>query len=263
MSEINQNQRVAYAWDSLIRISKNKDLIRYNQLGNQIGIHHRAVRFVLGVIQNYCLENQLPPLTILVVNQSGLPGEGFVAWDVDNIEQGLQQVYNYNWNNLENPFEYAKEGLTENQIIEELLNNPNNSKDIYTKIKVRGAAQSIFRKALLLAYDSKCAFCGLNFETALQASHIIPWSKANKSERLDITNGLLLCATHHKLFDNGWFTVDNTYTIIYLDPDEKEGDYSKYDSLLTSSLHNKKMILPINKKHFPKKSYLAKHKNGF
>ena len=263
MSEVNQSQRAAIGWEILTQVSKNKDLIRYGQLGSHIGIHHRPVRYVLGFIQDYCLQNQLPPLTILVVNQSGLPGEGFVAWDVDNIEKGLQQVYNYNWGNLENPFSFAKDGQTESEIINTLLDNPNDAKDIYAKIKVRGAAQPIFRKALLQAYDGKCAFCGFSFEVVLQASHIIPWSKAKKSERLDIRNGILLCATHHKLFDDHWLTVNDNYTIIFDDPDEKEGEYSEYDSLLTTALHNKKMTLPITKKHRPKKSYLAQHKEGF
>jgi putative restriction endonuclease len=263
MSEINQNQRAAFGWDVLIQVSKNKELIRYNQLGSQIGIHHRAVRFVLGLIQNYCLENQLPPLTILVVNDSGLPGEGFIAWDVDNIDQGLQQVYDYNWSNIENPFNYAKDGLTENEIINELLDNPDNSEDIYSKIKVRGIAQSIFRKTLLVAYESKCAFCGLSFKTALQASHIISWSNSKKAERLDIRNGILLCSIHHKLFDDHWFTINDTYTIIYDDPNEKEGNYSEYDKLMTTALHNTKMTLPTNKNHRPKKSFLKQHKEGF
>lgn len=61
MEEVNQIQRAALAWNVLIGIAKDSGLIQYKALGDQIGIHHRAVRFVLAVIQKYCLENYLPP----------------------------------------------------------------------------------------------------------------------------------------------------------------------------------------------------------
>jgi len=258
-NKINQQERAAIAWEILTRIAKNKQKIRYGELARQIGIHHRVVRFVLGLIQNYCLANQLQPLTILVVNQSGLPGDGFIAWDVDDIDEGFKRVYNENWNNHENPFGYAKAGLTEDEIIEKLLANPDRAKDVYAKIKVRGTAQPIFRKVLLQAYEQECAFCHFSLEVALQASHIIPWSEATRNERLDVRNGLLLCATHHKLFDNGWLTVNEDYTIKYCDPKENGGRYSEYDNLLATALHNKKLKLPKNKKHWPSKKYLKKH----
>ena len=264
MNSVNQHQRAAIGWDVLTKVAKHNELIRYGELGKQSGIHHRPVRYVLVLIQDYCLQNQLPPLTILVVNQSGLPGEGFIAWDVDDIEEGLKQVYNYNWDNLGNPFGFAKNGLTEDEIIKELLENPEDAEDTYAKIKIRGAAQPIFRKALLEAYDHQCAFCGFSFEVGLQASHIIPWSISKKTERLDVRNGILLCATHHKLFDDRCLTINDDFTINYNGPDdEEERIYSEYDRLLTTALHGKKMTLPIDKRHRPKKVYVTRHKNGF
>lgn len=263
MNKINQHQRAYIAWESLTQIAKERSLIRYGHLGKQIGIHHRPVRYVLGLIQDYCLHNQLPPLTILVINQSGLPGEGFIAWDVDNIDEGLKQVYNYNWEILDNPFSFAKHGHTEDEIVKELLENPDKSKETYAIVKVRGAAQSIFRKALLEIYDYECAFCGFSFEVGLQASHIIPWSISKRSERLDVRNGILLCSIHHDLFDNRWMTINNDYSINCDDVDEKEGVYSKYDSLLATALHGKKMTLPIDRKHWPKIGFIESHRKGF
>lgn len=264
MGIINQHQRAALCWDELIKVAKGNNLIQYGQLGKKIGIHHRAIRFVLGIIVDYCYHNKLPLLTILVVNKkSGLPGKGFISWYTDDIEKGQNNVYGYNWSNLENPFSYAKGGLSEDNIIKELLDNPDNAKDTYSKIKDRGVAQSIFRKALLRAYNNKCAFCSFSFELGLQASHIIPWSKAKKAEKLDVRNGILLCATHHLLFDYHWLTISNDYTICFNDPQEKERIYSEYDSLLTSAINDKKMNLPIDKKHKPKAIYLTKHRKEF
>lgn len=130
----------------------------------------------------------------------------------------------------------------------------------FTEKKVRGIAQKIFREAILQSYDYKCAFCDFSFVFALEALHIIPWSNASKSERMDVRNGVLLCANHHKLFDSGWLTINDDYTINYCDPNEKKVPYSKYDSLLCTSFHKKKMHLPLEKRHWPNKRYLQKHR---
>lgn len=43
----------------------------------------------------------------------------------------------------------------------------------------------------------------------LVASHIKPWVKSDKYEKLDIENGLLLCPNHDKLFDSGLISFDS------------------------------------------------------
>jgi len=255
MDEINQYERAGLAWTVLTRIASQKTFIRYKKLGDEIGIHHRVVRFVLGVIQEYCLQNQLPPITILVTDANGIPGTGFKAWDVDNIDEGFQKVYDYNWNNLDNPFSYALTGQTEDEIIDELLNEPENSESTYARIKVRGTAQTIFRKALLKAYGSKCTFCGLSFPFALEAAHIIPWAKATNSQRLDVRNGLLLCATHHCLYDAGVLTVNRDYSINFI-PSGKHRLITQYDNLLSSAFHNQKIKLPKKNQHLPNPEFL-------
>ncbi len=254
-----KEQQAAIAWYALINVAKKREKIRYNVLGKLFGVHYRHVGGVLELIQNYCLTNRMPPLTILVVNHTGKPGSGFAyAWDADNLKIGYNQVFNYDWMSLGNPFNYALTGATENDIIEALLLNPDNSRDVYAKIKVRGIAQTIFRKALLRAYNYKCAFCDFSFEEALKASHIVPWSKSEKSERLDVRNGILLCSNHHDLFDNFWLTVKDNYLIVFCNPDLKD-KYSGSDIIFAADLHGKKMNLPIDKKHWPKKDYLKRH----
>ena len=62
--------------------------------------------------------------------------------------------------------------------------------------------QQLFRRNLLLIYKS-CVLCGIENHSILKASHIKPWSKSSNSEKLDPSNGLLLCANHDALFDNG------------------------------------------------------------
>ena len=74
--------------------------------------------------------------------------------------------------------------------------------------------QHIFRKNLLSIYDS-CILCGIKNTSLLKASHIKPWSKSSNIEKLDPSNGLLLCANHDALFDSGLISFnDNGYLLI-------------------------------------------------
>lgn len=258
--KINQEQRAYIAWNVLTECARKNEPITYGELAKHIKIHHRAVRFVLGVVQDFCMSTELPPLTIIVLNkETGLPGDGFIAYDIENAKDGIEKVYKFNWSKLENPFDFAKEGTTENKLVDDLIDNPEKSEDVYSKVKVRGVAQKIFRQALLKIYENSCAVCGFSFSEALDASHIIPYSQSNPKQRLDVRNGLLLCSTHHKLFDSGYFSIDEDFRINYYDFEEKDGVYSEYDRLQTTKLHSQKLRLPKDKKHFPSKEYLAEH----
>ena len=50
---------------------------------------------------------------------------------------------------------------------------------------------------------------GIDNKKLLVASHIKPWAICNNVERVDVNNGLLLCANMDKLFDNGLITFSN------------------------------------------------------
>jgi putative restriction endonuclease len=66
-----------------------------------------------------------------------------------------------------------------------------------------------FRHRVLKAYEYRCAVCGFDVRLgsvsiALDAAHI-RWHQAGGPD--EETNGLALCALHHKTFDLGAFTV--------------------------------------------------------
>jgi len=256
---VNQAERAYRAWPILTKQAQKGETITYKMLGDAICVHHRAVRYVLGLIQDFCLDGKLPPLTILVVNQSGKPGGGFIAWDIDNYDEGFSRVTEYNWNLIENPFAYASDGERYEQLITALVESPEKSEEIYAKVKTRGIAQSMFRDALLKTYERKCAFTELSFDSGLQAAHIIPWSRSSESERMDVRNGILLNSFHHSLFDRGIMTITGDYRIVFYDPEMREGPYSEYDEILTVNLHLKKMMLPSNKNHRPLAEYISRH----
>jgi len=257
---VNQHERAYRAWNVLTQYASNRSVITYGQLGERLSIHHRPTRYVLDLIQNYCLEEKLPPLTILAVNQTtGLPGPGFIAWDIDNLAQGRQQVFNYSWASLENPFTFASDDTPYNKVVDEIYNDPDRAEDAYARVKVRGMAQQIFRNALLMAYSSRCAFTGLQFIPCLDASHIISWSESTHAQRMDMRNGILLSAVHHRLFDQKLITIDEEYKIRFYDPVMADGaPYSEYDKLLTCNLHGKVIHLPHNRNHWPKLEWIRK-----
>ena len=165
-----------------------------------------AVGFALDPIHRYCVRENLPPLSILVVNGTGLPGKGFTAWEPERFGEGRELVFNYPWASRSNPFHYAATGARIEGLATELLSTAD-PEEIYTRVRDRGSAQELFREVMLRIYRSRCAVCAFPIVEALDAAHLKPWSACNHKERLDPANGLLLCRNHHALFDAGLFAV--------------------------------------------------------
>lgn len=75
----------------------------------------------------------------------------------------------------------------------------------------RRQGQSAFRRALLRAYDCRCAVTGCDIEPLLEAAHIHPYRGPDTN---NIQNGLLLRADVHTLFDLGLITVSPANVIV-------------------------------------------------
>ena len=76
---IDHAARAKRAWPYLAkRANSGKEPYTYKELCDKLGLHHRAAGFFLGVIQEHCHKNKLPPLQALVVNKkTRLPGSGY------------------------------------------------------------------------------------------------------------------------------------------------------------------------------------------
>jgi len=109
MSKIDQNYRAHQAWEILVHQAEKRDTITYGAMSAIMGIHHRPSRYFLGLIQDFCKQNSLPPLSILVTNAKGLPGPGFTEWPLEKLEEGKKLVCSFNWRNIQNPFPNAFE----------------------------------------------------------------------------------------------------------------------------------------------------------
>lgn len=117
--------RIRYAglaWPILTKLAAQRGLITYGALAHQLGIHHRQCRLFLDNIQSHCLENRLPPLTALIVGKyTGLPGHGFIAWDIEDAETAQNAVYDYEWSQIANPYGYVLNGESLDSLAESYL----------------------------------------------------------------------------------------------------------------------------------------------
>lgn len=71
--------------------------------------------------------------------------------------------------------------------------------------------QSRFRGRVIPAYNSQCTICRLKEERLLDAAHIV--SDAEVLGEPSVTNGLSLCAIHHRAYDQNLVAVTPDYDV--------------------------------------------------
>ena len=89
--------RAQQIWPILISLAHNRQIITYKRLAGLIGMRGGGVlgKGPLARIAYYCIQNDLPPLTSLVVNEkTGLPGNGI---PVKKSATQREQVFNEAW----------------------------------------------------------------------------------------------------------------------------------------------------------------------
>ncbi|MFD2512565.1 phosphorothioated DNA-binding restriction endonuclease [Pontibacter locisalis] len=116
----------------------------------------------------------------------------------------------------------------------------------------------LFRESILKAYEYQCAVCGFSVRLrhqllALEAAHIM-WHQAGGPD-VEV-NGLALCATHHKLFDMGAFTV--TEEMRMLVSDEVNGVGAQE---WLKQHHGKSINPPQKKAYYPNPEFTTWHVN--
>ncbi len=90
--------RALQAWQYLIAKASNRQIAQYDELRECMGYaNNHPLSSILGCIMFYCEQNRLPPLTLIVVNQSGVPGKGFTAEQLQNYHQRREDVFSYPW----------------------------------------------------------------------------------------------------------------------------------------------------------------------
>jgi predicted restriction endonuclease len=115
---------------------------------------------------------------------------------------------------------------------------------------VRRRGQPKFRRDLLKFYGGRCAITGTDAEQALEAAHIIPYKGSDTNHP---SNGLLLRADLHTLFDLKLIAIDTLTMTVLIAPALQHTSYQK---LAGAPLH-----LPSNQSARPSVQALDAHRS--
>ena len=115
---------------------------------------------------------------------------------------------------------------------------------------VRRQGQPEFREELLRAYAGQCAITGCIAKEALEAAHIEPYMGKHSNV---VTNGLLLRADIHTLFDRGYISIDAWSMSVIVDTKLEGSEYAE--------LRGRRLFRPQNKADRPNPSALEKHRH--
>ena len=110
--------------------------------------------------------------------------------------------------------------------------------------------QSKFRKNLLKAYDERCAITGCDVTDALEAAHIFPY-KGDKTNH--VTNGLLLRADIHTLFDLGLIAVETENFTVVVNHRLRASSYGELEGV--------KLRTTTKTRYKPNKEALDRHRS--
>jgi putative restriction endonuclease len=114
-----------------------------------------------------------------------------------------------------------------------------------------------FRNRVLRAYEYRCAICGFDIRIdhtpiGLEAAHI-KWHTAGGPDTE--TNGIALCALHHKLFDRGAFTLSDDMKIIVSDRANGSRGFKEW----LMDFHGKTIKYPQRTAYIPHQDFTTWH----
>lgn len=90
--------------------------------------------------------------------------------------------------------------------------------------------QAVFRRILVAAYNQRCAVTGCAAPNALEAAHVEPFKVGGIDT---LSNGILLRADLHRLFDAGQVAVNPSTLTLHLSA-ETMADYSSIEGVKVS-----------------------------
>ena len=118
--------------------------------------------------------------------------------------------------NLESFFSHIKSIQNNKLNILDIINKINLKTEIkFTtedSITKKRKGQAAFSNNVLKNFKNKCAVCRISQKNLLQGAHIIEIIHETKAGLTK--NGICLCVTCHKLFDDGYFSFNDEYRII-------------------------------------------------
>ena len=216
-----------------------------------------------------CKENGLPIGVFLQTTSKNSPsgatyrvlGLGIIAdysseQDVFVIESidlgGLNRVTN---------FIYDEHLRYETQIYAQITNKfqPFVKEENATYIVNAPKRDQAFRRIGLQEYKFACALCQMMFKlgmlTEATAAHIVPKHKDGTD---DPRNGLSLCRTHHWIFDQGFFSIDDDYRVL-ISPFTRKAAQKNFP---LEEFEGQTILMPQDSRVFPHPEALRWHREN-
>jgi putative restriction endonuclease len=114
-----------------------------------------------------------------------------------------------------------------------------------------------FRNRILTAYEYRCAVCGFNVRlghalVAVEAAHI-KWHQAGGPDHEQ--NGIALCSLHHKLFDRGVFTLNES--MVFQVAENANGTHGMDEWLIR--FHGQEIRRPQRPEYYPEEGFINWH----
>lgn len=185
----------------LIRIIKNADGIRFSEfseiLSQKYGLLQIQVKYLMHLVSrthNISLEDDKYYIRKKQIQQTAKNTENQSSEDEFNIEINQEEL------------DY--EELNQHDVPDDLREN------LMAQIQIR-RGQPKFRLKLLKLYNSTCIITGCKIPALLEAAHILPHAI---TEDFSASNGLLLRADIHTLFDLSLMAIDPSDMLLNLNP---------------------------------------------
>ena len=90
-----RSERAAQMWAVLAIAASNRQVLTYEMMARACGVPRTAVGGFLEPIQAFCLNQRLPATVLVVSEESGMPGTGFIA--AHDIPRAQADVFRRNW----------------------------------------------------------------------------------------------------------------------------------------------------------------------
>jgi putative restriction endonuclease len=119
--------------------------------------------------------------------------------------------------------------------------------------------QRVFRERVLMAYRSQCTLCQLRHPELLDAAHIKEDAEGGKPV---VTNGLAMCAIHHRAFDANVLGVRPDYVVEVRRDVRNERDGPTLLHAL-QGMHQRTLILPRSRNAWPDTDLLGERFERF
>ncbi len=144
-------------------------------------------------------------------------------------------------------------GIAEHEIREEIA-EPRR----WAVSQTRRALRALdFSERVLNAYKHRCAVCGIQLQL-LDGAHILPVAEPGSTD--ETSNGIALCALHHRAYDRSLITFDPDYRIYVNDGRIEglrkaglDGKLQGFRSQLREVIH-----IPAEKNHRPKQQFIER-----